>query len=118
MEYIEKENGLKYRDLVEGTGKEAHKTSIVEVHYTGWLQNADGSIGEKIDSSKDRNRPFCFPMGTSYVIPGWDKGIIGMKEGGVRELVIPPMLAYGVNGAGDKVPPNSTLVFHIELLEA
>ena len=118
MSYIENEKGLKYRDLVVGEGKPADRRSIVVVHYTGWLQNEDGSQGKQFDSSKDRDQPFAFPMGVNYVIPGWEMGIVGMKEGGKRELIIPPLLAYGPVGAGDVIPPDATLIFHVELIEA
>lgn len=118
MSYIVTEKGLKYKDLTVGSGLEANMRSIVVVHYTGWLQNEDGSKGNKFDSSKDRDQPFAFPMGVSYVIPGWEQGIVGMKEGGVRELIIPPLLAYGPVGAGDVIPPDATLIFEVELIEA
>ena len=118
MSYTETERGLKYKDNNVGTGTEAHKNSVVCVHYTGWLQNKDGSVGSKFDSSRDRNEPLTFPMGVNYVISGWEMGLRGMKEGGVRTLIIPPMLAYGATGAGDVIPPNSTLIFEVELIEA
>ena len=117
MSYIENEQGLKYKDTTVGTGAEAHKRAVVAVHYTGWLQNADGSVGDKFDSSRDRNEPLNFPLGVNYVIPGWEMGILGMKVGGVRELVIPPSLGYGAMGAGGVIPPNATLIFEVELLE-
>ena len=118
MSYIVTETGLQYKDTIVGTGPEAHGRSIATVHYTGWLQNADGSAGKKFDSSKDRDEPFTFPMGVNYVIAGWDQGVRGMKEGGVRMLIIPPQLGYGVPGAGDVIPPNATLIFEIELISA
>ena len=118
MSYIAIEKGLKYKDSTVGTGQEAHKRAVVSVHYTGWLQNEDGSVGKKFDSSKDRDEAFTFPMGVSYVIPGWDMGVVGMKEGGVRTLIIPPELGYGAAGAGNVIPPNATLIFEIELISA
>jgi FKBP-type peptidyl-prolyl cis-trans isomerase FkpA len=118
MTYIVAEKGLKYKDITVGTGTEAHKRSVVTVHYTGWLQNADGSQGEKFDSSKDHGETFAFPMGVGYVISGWDMGVVGMKVGGVRQLVIPPELGYGAVGAGDVIPPNATLIFDVELIKA
>ena len=107
------DSGLQYEDLNEGDGKEATgpgQTAIV--HYTGWLED-----GTKFDSSKDRNDPFSFPVQGNRVIKGWDEGIIGMQEGGVRKLTIPSELAYGAAGAGGVIPPNATLIFEIELLE-
>jgi len=119
MPVITTETGLQYEDLSIGSGKEAKlRGTFVEVHYTGWLQNEDGSAGDKFDSSKDRDSPFTFPLGMSVVIPGWDEGVCGMKEGGIRRLVIPPNLGYGASGAGAVIPPNSTLIFEVELLSA
>jgi rhodanese-related sulfurtransferase len=82
------------------------------VHYTGWLED-----GTKFDSSRDRNRPFEVTLGAGQVIPGWERGIEGMRVGGVRELIIPPELGYGSRGAGGVIPPDATLRFEIELLE-
>ncbi|WP_342776351.1 FKBP-type peptidyl-prolyl cis-trans isomerase [Leptospira semungkisensis] len=104
-------SGLVIKEIKKGTGKEAFNGSNVTVHYTGWLTN-----GKKFDSSKDRGVPFHFDLGAGQVIKGWDKGVQGMKEGGIRKLTIPPELGYGVNGAGS-IPPNSTLIFEVELLK-
>ena len=102
--------GLKTHDFVMGTGDEATFGLIATVHYTGWLTN-----GLKFDSSLDRNDPFAFRLGAGDVIRGWDEGVAGMRVGGKRQIVIPPALAYGASGNGS-VPPNSILVFQIELL--
>ncbi|WP_127475948.1 FKBP-type peptidyl-prolyl cis-trans isomerase [Sulfurivermis fontis] len=105
------DSGLKYEDLVEGTGETAQAGQMVTVHYTGWLEN-----GQKFDSSKDRNDPFRFKLGAGQVIRGWDEGVAGMKIGGTRKLTIPANLGYGARGAGGVIPPNATLIFDVELL--
>jgi FKBP-type peptidyl-prolyl cis-trans isomerase len=104
--------GLKYTVLKEGAANApaAKAGDNVSVHYTGWLTN-----GSKFDSSVDRNQPFEFPLGQGRVIPGWDEGVAGMKVGEKRKLVIPPELGYGSRDMG-QIPPNSTLVFEVELL--
>lgn len=108
-------SGLQYEDPLIGNGPTATVGKNVRVHYTGWLYN-DGSAGRKFDSSKDRGDPFEFPLGGGMVIRGWDEGVAGMQVGGTRRLVIPPELGYGARGAGGVIPPNSTLLFEVELL--
>ena len=105
------ESGLKYIDEVVGTGESPKPGQIVTVHYTGTLEN-----GEKFDSSVDRGQPLVFPIGTGRVIKGWDEGVMTMKVGGKRRLIIPSQLAYGVRGRPPVIPPNATLIFEIELL--
>ena len=107
-----KASGLYIQDLADGAGAEATSGVTVRVHYTGWL--IDGS---KFDSSRDRGVPFDFPLGAGQVIAGWDEGVVGMKIGGSRKLVIPPELGYGSAGAPGAIPPNATLVFDVELLD-
>jgi FKBP-type peptidyl-prolyl cis-trans isomerase FkpA len=104
--------GVKISDEAAGEGPAAKSGDRVTVHYTGWLTN-----GAKFDSSKDHNKPFSFMLGAGDVIPGWDKGVEGMKVGGKRKLTIPPELGYGARGAGGVIPPNATLVFEVELLK-
>ena len=104
--------GFAISDEVVGEGPSAKGGDRVIVNYTGWLTD-----GTKFDSSKDRNQPFSFTLGNGDVIPGWDKGVAGMKAGGKRKLTIPPDLGYGAQGAGGVIPPNATLVFEVELLQ-
>ncbi len=106
------QSGLQYVDMVPGSGDSPVSGRRVTVHYTGWLTN-----GKKFDSSVDRNEPFTFVIGTGQVIPGWDEGVMGMKIGGKRKLIVPPQLGYGASGAGSDIPPNSTLVFEVILLD-
>jgi FKBP-type peptidyl-prolyl cis-trans isomerase len=104
------DTGLKYVDEVVGTGESPSPGRIVSVHYTGLLEN-----GTKFDSSHDRGKPFEFPIGRGQVIRGWDEGVMTMKVGGKRKLIIPPELGYGSRDLG-AIPPNSTLIFEVELL--
>lgn len=106
------DSGLEYEDLVVGTGASPQRGQVTVVHYTGWLTD-----GKKFDSSRDRNKPFEFPLGQGRVIKGWDEGVATMKVGGKRKLWIPPELAYGARGFGNLIPPNSQLIFEVELLE-
>jgi peptidylprolyl isomerase len=103
-------SGLKYVDEVVGTGESPSPGKTVIVHYTGRLEN-----GTKFDSSVDRGQPFQFTIGVGEVIKGWDEGVMTMKVGGKRKLIVPPDLGYGASGAGP-IPPNSTLIFEVELL--
>ena len=107
-------------DLTPGTGAEIKSGQNALVHYTGWLYDAAApeNKGKKFDSSVDRNEPFEFPVGAGMVIKGWDEGVVGMKVGGKRRLVIPPEMGYGARGAGGGlIPPGATLVFDVELVE-
>jgi FKBP-type peptidyl-prolyl cis-trans isomerase FkpA len=106
-----RDSGLYLQDLQPGTGDEATLGRKVTVHYTGWLPE-----GKQFDSSRSAGRtPFSFTPGQHGVIAGWEEGIVGMKVGGVRKLVIPSSLGYGAQGNGP-IPPNSVLVFDVELL--
>ena len=104
-------SGLKYEDLVVGTGPGAKTGDHLVVNYEGRLLD-----GTKFDSSYDRNQPFDVVLGVTQVIPGWTEGLANMKAGSTRKLIIPPQLAYGLNGAGDVIPPNATLVFKVEVI--
>jgi peptidylprolyl isomerase len=104
---------LVVKELEKGSGAEAKAGDEVTVQYVG----VDYKNGKEFDSSWSRNEPFSFGLGAGQVIPGWDKGVAGMKVGGRRELIIPPELAYGETGSPPTIGPNETLVFVIDLLE-
>lgn len=106
------ESPMTKTDLVVGKGPEAKAGDVVSVHYVGTLTD-----GKEFDASKKHGKPFEFPLGRGQVIKGWDEGVVGMKKGGKRKLVIPPSKAYGANGAPPVIPPFATLVFEVELLE-
>jgi FKBP-type peptidyl-prolyl cis-trans isomerase len=104
-------DGLIVEDLVNGGGEVAEVGSTVTVHYVGTLND-----GTQFDSSLDRGQPFTFVLGQGLVIQGWDEGLVGMKVGGIRVLTIPPEYGYGNLQAGP-IPPNSILIFEVELLD-
>ena len=106
------DSGLKYIDEKIGTGDYPEKGDLLVVHYTGTLE--DGTV---FDSSVKRNEPIEFPIGMGRVIKGWDEGLLTMKVGGKRKLIIPSDLGYGSRGAGGVIPPDATLLFDVELIE-
>lgn len=109
---IDGPSGLKYQILKVGAGQTAENGNDVLVHYVGTLEN-----GTKFDSSRDRNKPFDFVLGAGGVIKGWDLGVLGMKVGEIRKLIIPANIGYGAQGTSDgRIPPNATLIFEVELL--
>jgi FKBP-type peptidyl-prolyl cis-trans isomerase len=108
---ITTDSGLKYIDTLEGTGACPVAGKTVVVHYTGTLEN-----GKKFDSSVDRGQPFRFPIGQGVVIKGWDEGVMSMKVGGKRKLIIPADLGYGSREIPGVIPANSTLLFDVELI--
>ncbi len=110
-DYTTLSSGLKYYDFKEGTGSAARSGDAVSVHYHGWL--TDSTL---FDSSFLRDEAFLFTLGAGFVIAGWDEGVVGMKKGGERQLVIPPDLAYGETGRPN-IPPNATLIFEIWMQE-
>lgn len=105
-------SGLQYEEQVPGTGATAKAGDDLYVHYVGTFLD-----GKQFDSSRTRQQPFQFKLGSGHVIKGWEEGIPGMNVGGKRRLVIPPGLAYGERGAGGLIPPNATLIFEIELIQ-
>lgn len=106
-------SGLKIDVIKEGNGPQPRPGQTVVVHYTGTLQD-----GKKFDSSRDRGEPFSFQLGAGQVIKGWDEGLAAMKIGSRARLTIPSNLGYGPRGAGGVIPPNATLIFDVELLDA
>lgn len=110
-------SGLQYEVTTPGTGECPATGKKVTVHYTGYLYNpTDDTVGAKFDSSLDRGQPFTFTIGIGQVISGWDEGVMDMKVGEKRVLIIPPALGYGARGAGNAIPPHATLKFEVELL--
>jgi FKBP-type peptidyl-prolyl cis-trans isomerase len=109
------ESAIKELEIIDtevGTGKEVEPGDTVVIHYNGLLEN-----GTKFDSSYDRGQPFETQIGVGQVIQGWDIGVVGMKEGGKRRLMIPSQLGYGEYGSPPVIPPNAGLIFDVELLE-
>jgi FKBP-type peptidyl-prolyl cis-trans isomerase FkpA len=111
-------NSMQSVELKGGTGEGITAGKIAVVQYTGWLYEASAADnkGKQFDSSRTAGQPFRFPVGTGQVIKGWDQGVVGMKVGESRRLVIPADLAYGDSGAGGVIPPGATLVFDIDLI--
>lgn len=112
---ITTDTGLQYYDYAIGAGAEVQPGDSVRVHYSGWLL-VDGKRGEMFDSSIQREEPLEFKVSTGRVIKGWDEGLLGMRVGGRRDLVIPPELAYGARGIKGLIPPESTLDFEVEIV--
>ncbi len=109
-------SGLRYQIIQSSDNATvAQSGTTVTVHYTGWL-NKNDAADKKFDSSVDRNKPFTFKLGIGQVIKGWDEGVAGMKIGEKRRLFIPANLGYGTRGAGAIIPPDSALIFDVELI--
>jgi len=106
------ESGLRYLEHIAGDGEITKVGNTVSVHYSGFLAN-----GTKFDSSHDRGQPFSFTLGDYRVIKGWEEGLLNMRKGAKRTLIIPPALGYGEKGAGSVIPPNATLMFEVELVD-
>lgn len=104
-------SGVRYMDLKPGTGEEAREGKILEVHYTGWLED-----NTKFDSTQDCSQPLTLRLGAGDVVKGLDEGLVGMRVGGKRRLTVPPELGFGKEGGGERIPPNATLIYEVELL--
>lgn len=117
IQYRERE--LTVLEMKAGSGDPCVTGQVVTVHYTAWLYKADapGGRGVEVDNTRAAGQPFSFRLGSREVIKGWEMGVVGMKVGGRRTLVIPPHLAYGENGAGKNIPGFAVLVFDVELME-
>jgi len=111
-------NSMQSVQLKAGSGAEITAGKIAVVQYTGWLYetSAPDNKGKQFDSSHNSGQPFRFPVGTGQVIKGWDQGVVGMKIGESRRLIIPADLAYGDSGAGGVIPPGAALIFDIDLV--
>ncbi len=104
-------SGVRYVDLKPGTGDEARDGKILDVHYTGWLED-----NTKFDSTQDCEQPLTLRLGAGDVVKGLDEGLAGMRAGGKRRLTVPPELGFGKEGGGERIPPNATLIYEVELL--
>ncbi len=111
-DYVADDAGFLIADIEEGDGDPAEAGDMVQFHVTGWLEED----GTHILSSYDQGEPILLPIASGQALPGWDAGLTGMREGGVRQVVVPPELGFGETGAGDVVPPNATLIWLIELV--
>ena len=111
VESVTTASGLQIFDVIIGEGEEVRAGDAAAIHFAGWLES-----GVQFDTSlDDEGEPFTFVLGRGQVIAGWDEGIVGMKPGGVRRLIVPPVLGYGARGS-DNVPPNAVLTYDIELV--
>lgn len=107
--------GARYQDLKPGTGESAEPGDVVTIHFIGWLDAAGGK-GKEIYNSRREGRTISFVVGTDRVMPGWNDGVIGMREGGKRLLMLPPALGFGSRDVDGVIPPDSGLIFVIDLV--
>ena len=114
--FVTAPSGLKYRDLKIGSGMDARLESTVTIHLVGWLQE-NGQLGRELYNSRKEKRPISFVVGTDKVMKGWNAGVVGMRAGGTRVLIIPPELGFGKKAIEDTIPPNARMLFIIQLLE-
>jgi FKBP-type peptidyl-prolyl cis-trans isomerase len=109
------DSGVQYQDLVMGSGTPAAPNDVATIHFIVWI-DVNGNKGQALFSSYDRGKPVAFKIGTDKVVQGWNDGVSGMQPGGKRLLFIPARLAYGARGAGEMIPPNTNLIYEIELI--
>jgi FKBP-type peptidyl-prolyl cis-trans isomerase len=110
------ESGLTCRDLKIGSGETVEEGKVAVIHFSSWI-DVDGKKGDLIFNSRQNDDPVAFKVGTNMVIKAWNIGLVGMRVGGVRRLMVPSHLGYGEKGSGDAIPPDTNLIFDIELLE-
>lgn len=108
--------GAQYIDIKPGAGEPADIGDVVTIHFINWLEN-NGAKGREIYNTRKENKTVSFVVGTDRVMPGWNEGVVGMKQGGRRMLKLPPALGYGAKGVQDVVPPNASLIFVIDLIQ-
>lgn len=113
--FLTTEQGARYKDLKPGAGETVETGDVVTMHFVGWL-DASGAKGREIYNSRRDGNPVSFVVGTDRVMPGWNDGVIGMRPGGKRLLMLPPALAYGSRSVEDVIPPNARLIFLVEVL--
>jgi FKBP-type peptidyl-prolyl cis-trans isomerase len=114
--FLQTDKGARYKDLVTGSGPAAGTGDVATMHFVGWLDNG-GAKGREFFDSRKEGAPVSFVIGTEWVMPGWNEGIVGMQPGGRRLLMLPPSLAYGDRAVADVIPANASLIFVIELIE-
>jgi len=109
-------NGVQYKDLKPGSGETAAVGDVAIMNFTGWLDDA-GKKGKEFYDSRRQGKPVAFVIGTDWIMQGWNEGVIGMRPGGKRLLRVPPALGYGARGVQDLVPPDTPLIFIIDLID-
>jgi FKBP-type peptidyl-prolyl cis-trans isomerase len=107
--------GARYQDLKDGTGELAEPGDVVTMHFIGWLDD-NGAKGKEIYNTRREGKPVSFVVGTDKVMPGWNEGVTGMRQGGKRLLMLPPALGYGARRVEDIIPPDASLIFLIDLV--
>jgi len=113
--FLTSPGGALYKDVVTGQGEPASKGDVATIHFTSWLAD-NGKRGREIYNTRAEQRPVAYVIGTDRVMPGWNEGVIGMREGGKRLVKLPPELGFGARGSAGVIPPNSGLVFMMELV--